>query len=442
MTGPLIRVGAPQVDGSRVAVLIDSGRARRHLRQGWFLVDHGELDLSRVDPSILVIPALGTVLPIAYAIGATVVAPTVDRRYAQAARDLAPAWQRVYPRFCSASFALEAEERENHPGESGRAAMLYSGGLDSTATLIARRDEIGTLVTVWGADVPVDDSGLWHRLRAQLDGGPLAEGRRRITVRSNFRDFPVELTLVHDFLAAHDSWWARAHHGMGLIALTAPVTAARGNGTVLVPASYSPTHNEPNGSMPETDALHRWVDTVVEHEGFELSRQGKVDTRLAPYLRSGGSLTLAVCYQPGREVAGLNCGRCEKCLRTAAGLLAGGIEPAEVGLVIDDGTYRHWAGVLSGGHAVLHQRARPFWFEVRDVLGGGLPARATAAEREFLAAITDDRLDAAFAGADHAAGPAGELKYQLRRAVPERFHAPGERAVARVRAATSRMWRT
>lgn len=78
---------------------------------------------------------------------------------------------------------------------------------------------------------------------------------------------------------------------------------------------------------------------------------------------------------------------------------------------------------------------------MRDALGRGLPAQSTVAQSQFLAAIADDRLEDSFAGAEQICGPGDELKYHLRRAVPERFHAPGERAVARVRAARSRMWR-
>ncbi|MDX5399900.1 MAG: hypothetical protein LPK92_09295, partial [Actinomycetes bacterium] len=367
--------------------------------------------VSGVDPSILVIPALGTILPIAYATGATVRVPRLDRGYAEAADALAHAWRRIYPRF-RPGFSLEADLRDNHPGRDGGSLLLFSGGLDSTATLLARQADVTALLTVWGADVELDDAELWGRLRTQVDP-EFAHGRRWVRVRSNFRRFPVELTLVHDFLAPGDSWWARAHHGMGLIGLAAPAAAALGNRTVIVPASYSPACDEPNGSMPATDSLHRWGDTAVEHEGFELSRQGKIDSRLAPYLRAGGSVSLAVCYQPGRGAApsGLNCGRCEKCLRTAAGLLAAGIEPTEVGLAIDDTTYRHWAEMLAAGHPVLHARARPFWVEVQDALDRRMPTGVNGAQREFLAANADRGLDTTFENAEHSRRLGDEMKY-------------------------------
>lgn len=416
-----ITVSRAQVSAGRVAVRIDAGSARKYLRSGWFLVDYGDLDVSRVDPAVLVIPALGTVLPIAYASGTPVVVDSVDARYADAAQDLSTVWPGIYPRFTAERLSLLGRRVETS-GETGGGAMaLYSGGLDSTATLLVRR-EVTSVLSVWGADVPAADTALWSALDEMMDQADVVRGLRRVTARTNFREFPVERTLVHDFLEPGDSWWARVHHGMGIIGLAAPAATALRLPLLIVPASYSPAFDEPNGSMPVTDRLQRWSATEVDHEGFELSRQGKIDQRLAPHVRAGGEVELAVCYQPGRAGGGraLNCGQCEKCLRTAAGLLAAGVEPSEVGLGIDDATYDHWSGIFQRGAPVLHSRSLPFWLEIRSaLLSGDRALSLTGPQGRFLAALRASEISAAFHDGHTGSALAREGRYWVTRLLPE-----------------------
>lgn len=411
---------------------VDPGSARPYLRPGWFLVDHGALDVSEVDPSILVIPALGTVLPIAYASGTGVVAEEVDASYAAAARVLAEVWGGVYPRFRPTGFSLNCGERVNESMPGGGQLALFSGGVDSSASLIRRAASVSAVFTVWGADVELSDSIAWTALRHLISRSELVGSRRRLVVRSNFRRFPIEHTLVHDFLEPHDSWWARVQHGMGLIGLAAPATEQLHLAELIIPASYSPAHDEPNGSMPRTDELQRWAGTSVIHDGFELSRLDKLAQLIVPYVAAGRTMELAVCYQPNRASGELNCGRCEKCLRTAAGLIAAGSPPEAAGVVVDEDTYAHWSGVLRGGTAVLDPRAWPFWYEVREALLREPPLGLSPARQAFVRAICSERFPQVFRVPGHVDGRGHEMSYWARRLLPDQLIAGARAARGRL----------
>jgi hypothetical protein len=364
----VINLSSPVVDGSRVSVNVDPGEARRHLATGTLWADYGDLDLAGVDPSILILPALGSVLPVAFALGVRVSMPVVDAAFAVAVDEMVPVWRRMYPSFARDGFALDAERTtaSKAPHDPEGAVLLYSGGLDSAASLIANAERTRALLSVWGADVSLDDEELWRSLDTLVDKTALTAEYRKLVVRSNLRELLDQPRLIHDFLGGPPAdWWGGVQHGLGLLTLTAPVTASMGLGVALMAGSHSVDFNVPWGSSPATDNLTRWSGTHVEHDSYELTRQGKIDTLLAPYLRSGGDLLLAVCYQPGRGGSSINCGHCEKCLRTASGLLAAGIDPGSVGVETSVVGLTSWQTRLTSGERRLDSNEVFMWEDVQ-----------------------------------------------------------------------------
>ena len=351
-----IKLGAPNVTESTISVSVDAGDASRWLESGTLWVDyHGGIDLSEIDPALLILPALGAVLPVSYASGVPVKVETVDAAFADATEQMAPVWSAGYPKFAAAgTFSLHGRRvAAQRSATSHDALLLYSGGLDSVTSLLANRDHIHTLLSVWGGDVSLSDDGLWQDLSSLISQSPLAKGYCQITARTNWRDLVKQFRLIHDFMDEGGDWWAGAQHGLTLLTLAAPVTAARGLERIYIASSHTADYLVPHGSAPETDNLVRWTGTDVVHDCFELSRQEKIIHHIAPYMRAGGSVTLAVCHQPGRGLNSLNCGRCEKCLRTATGLMSAGVAPAEAGLDIPTAEYTRWRAELANGTRTL-----------------------------------------------------------------------------------------
>lgn len=368
---------------------VHPGSAAKYLQEGVLQVDYPELDVTHVPPGVLILPALGTVLTVAMAAGIPVEVDEVDDEFAAGLDEMNATWRRLHPRF-RPGFELRAARTATPTRDLDGEMLLWSGGLDSTASLIAQRERVRALFTVWGADVGLYDAALWQSLNRHFDDNPLTEGIPRIVARSNMRRFPITLAVVHDFLSPGESWWGRVQHGLALAGLAAPATVAHGVGALIRAASFSPQSNQATGSMPELDELTRWAGVGIRHEGFELTRQQKITERVAPFLSGGGRLTLAVCFRHHRHDGdrGVNCGTCEKCLRTAAGLLAAGIDPATVGLRVTADTYAAWTARLTQG-LPLHSHSLQFWQEVRADISGLPPAEPAAAN--FMAALADDR---------------------------------------------------
>jgi hypothetical protein len=200
---------------------------------------------------------------------------------------------------------------------SGRAAgAFFSGGVDSTYTLLRNHDRyphgdprrIEYLLLGHGFDVSLEDGALFERVLASVRDVAAAQGVEAIPVRTNVRAFTAGID------------WGRYAHGPCLAAvghLFSPLLH-----TIYVASSYWFTTLKPWGSHPDIDA--RWSSERLEftHHGLEATRADKIQ-RIA---RSDAALrTLRVCWR-NRDNA-FNCGRCEKCLRTMFALSCCGVLP-------------------------------------------------------------------------------------------------------------------
>lgn len=194
-----------------------------------------------------------------------------------------------------------AHQVEQHP--AGDAGLFYTGGVDSTYALYRLKDRVRALVYVEGFDVPLTDTRRleavreWNQSIAKSCGLPL------LTIRTNLRSHP---------LYRRPSW--KITHIAALAAVAHCL--ARHLHTLYVAASDVPP---PHGSHPRLDAAWSSEDTTLVNFGAELSRLERV-TAIA-----GWEVTrnrLRVCWENRSD--NLNCGICEKCVRTQLQFLAAG----------------------------------------------------------------------------------------------------------------------
>lgn len=351
-----ISLSAPRAEGSRIVVDVDPGGAARYVadRELWF--DYGELDVSGVPAPVATLPAVGTLLQVAVAAGVDLEVPTVDADFARAVPAIVDFVRDMYPRLPASGGRLRtAEEEVPAHGDADGVVLLYSGGVDSVVSLLRNRDDIRCLVSAWGADVELEDDELWDELATVRHQAPAEAGTPTVDVRTNMRAALDELRLNRHFDHVFDGpdWWGGIQHGVALTTLFVPVADVLGAGRVMIASSHSVGFDEPWGSKPDLDELVRWSGGGVSHDSYDLNRQEKFDEVLAPWLADGNELPLAVCYQPDRGSEGLNCLRCEKCLRSASNLIAAGADPARAALPVASQTLADWRDGLEEGRTPL-----------------------------------------------------------------------------------------
>ncbi len=203
------------------------------------------------------------------------------------------------------------ELRADIEGEAPRAAdtsavICYSGGVDSTFTMYRhavqancrRVRRVGAAVFIQGFDIPMSASDAYERNANRAEGLLGSIETPLIRLRTNWRELPGR--------------WTDAH-GAGLGACLHALGAQFSSG--LLGSSMPYARLEPWGSTPMTDRLMSSSRFVIQDDGAEYDRVGKLRELLG---WPEGLAHLRVCWE-GKEFD-RNCGRCEKCIRTQLAL--------------------------------------------------------------------------------------------------------------------------
>lgn len=195
-------------------------------------------------------------------------------------------------------------------GQAERAtatAAFFTGGVDSFHTAITEREHLDALIYVDGFDVDIDDHDRLAAVHEHLHDAAARLGLPLHVVRTDLRRFGDVAGL---------GW--PDHHGAALASVAHLL--APWFGTVLVPATHTYGHLEGLGSHPLLDPL--WSSELVElvHHGAAANR---VDKLQAIADEPAVQRHLRVCWE--QPDGAYNCGRCEKCVRTAAAARAAGV---------------------------------------------------------------------------------------------------------------------
>jgi hypothetical protein len=174
--------------------------------------------------------------------------------------------------------------------------VFFTGGVDSFHALLTNLDTVSSLIFVQGFDIPLTDAPRLEATSRMLDRVADACNLRVLTVRTNLRQHPV-------FRRAH---WGNHTHGAALGAVAQLLAPHVGH--VLVASSDVPP---PHGSTVELDRCWSSAAVSVTTAGPGVSRLDKV-AAIADHPLVHRELR--VCWE--NRSAELNCGECEKCVRT------------------------------------------------------------------------------------------------------------------------------
>ena len=184
----------------------------------------------------------------------------------------------------------------------GGVCCFFSGGVDSSYTLLTHAEEITHLIFVKGIDMQMENDALWRESLASNQRVAEHYGKTLVPIESNVR-----------FFGGKPIGW-HFYQGGGL----ASIALALGFRKAFTSATFTYQELFPLGTHPLTDTMWSTEATELVHDGADVVRSEKI-RRLAqapPLLQN-----LRVCWSD----SGYNCGRCEKCLRTMATLRALGV---------------------------------------------------------------------------------------------------------------------
>jgi hypothetical protein len=203
-----------------------------------------------------------------------------------------------------------------------RAAFLFSGGIDSLATLRANRLHytmedplfIRDGVLIYGLEVREPES--FEHVLKSISILAQDAGVTLIPVYTNIKDLGPEDQKVF----WQDFW---IYEFMGATFAAVAHTLSNRFGVLSINSTHDISNLIPYGSHPLIDPKFSSNDLLIRHEGIHLTRFAK--TRLISDWDLGLQ-RLRVCNVSDHYRSGtLNCGKCEKCVRTMLALVASGV---------------------------------------------------------------------------------------------------------------------
>jgi len=338
-----------QIAGNVVTFAVDEGLRRRKLVRHDLVVEYGdETDLSACPEWLLAIPALANLAPIVWLSGETYSIPVLDAVFADSlerirrelvARYPEASWDgKLVPDALETPDAMQGSDEDEEP----RAGVLFSSGLDSVFTSLA----IGgrqLLIAGWGNDVAYENARGWAPIAADIESFARTHGHEPAWFRSNFRRIANEKALAA--AGGMFNWWGQVQHGIGLIGLTAPILAGSGIRKLVISSTAPAGDTILWGSDAELVEEMVWNSVSVELYGGDVTRQEKSAFVAAQFASGDGYRPqIHVCWiDPASD--GLNCCRCQKCLRTA------------VSLALEDDQYERYGFPVSEAEASRRLRA-------------------------------------------------------------------------------------
>ncbi|MGB9960681.1 hypothetical protein ACOZ32_00470 [Halobacterium sp. MBLA0001] len=343
-----IQLESADRDGSRIEININVGsEIDPFFEETTFWAEY-DADLSSVPEGILMIPAVANIAPLVWALDGRLYVDTLDTTFADTLSEVQCTLADFYPEigFNGGELVIANRTREKDP-QTTDAACLFSGGVDSIATHVRHLDRSPCLISIHGADVRPENVDGWNRVKQDIERYCNRHDASYSVAQSNFRSQFDGVLLMAEFgkdIVAN--WWGGVQHGLGLTGLCAPFCYSQGIEELLIASTHTEGFDQPWGSHPDIDNRITWSGTSVSHDGYELTRQDKVELIADHAQAEDKNIHIRSCY---RSEAGDNCSRCEKCCRTIVGLEIAGVDPRKYGFDVSDETFTHIQKSLENG---------------------------------------------------------------------------------------------
>lgn len=324
-----IKISAPKISENRIdyEYEIAGNWSNVFLSNEKFFIEYNR-DISEAPESVAIIPLLCNILPIAWVYDAEIYIDSCDKVFFDSIPEFKKGYEGMYPHMqFKGNINAKIIESNSYQKDSG-AAAFFSGGVDAFNTLVQHIEEKPVLLTIWGADVKLEDEKGWENVLEHLKNTAVEFNIDYVTIKSNFRKF-INTGVINDKTMdiSKDNWWHGFQHGIGIIGHAAPVCYVMSKTVVYFASSFTAADKGTVtcASDPTIDNFVRFGSTHVVHDGYEFDRQDKIHN-IVEYCRENDSkIALRVCWQ---STGGKNCCGCEKCWRTILGIIAEGEKSA------------------------------------------------------------------------------------------------------------------
>lgn len=219
----------------------------------------------------------------------------VSEQFLRGQQEIQKVFQKWKPNYGSVTVQHSGSHQREIKG--GNTGIFFSAGVDSYYSFLTHQDEIDALIYLDGFDIPLGEHESRARMHENLNWIGEKFGKQVVCIETNLREFQ-EKFLTWTF--GHGSAIACVGH-----LISGEFTR------FFVSSGGNPRAKKPFGVHPELDPnwSSEWVEFI--HDAYTVDRIEKCRF-ISQYEPVWDSLRVCLRYPENS----LNCGVCEKCLRT------------------------------------------------------------------------------------------------------------------------------
>ena len=301
--------------------------------------------IHNVPEQFLLIPFLSTVCPVVWANHGNIYVKNIDAVYLDSLRQVQSVLSDLFPKIGFSGKVCAEKIVEDTKNLRSKSIVLFSGGVDSLATYVRHKEESPLLVAIHGAEVPLEDFKRWEGIIHEIAHFAKQNNVKYRTISSNFYelfDHLMGTTFYSELFEG--SWWIAVMHSLSFVGLCAPLSYVDDVGKIYIASSLTKEFKKPRGCIPKVDNKVYWSGTSCSHDGYELSRQQKINLIADYSKKEKKSFGVRVCGKRDMKTnfnKASNCSssKCEKCSRTIVGLELAGLDPNDYGFKVKPGIF-------------------------------------------------------------------------------------------------------
>ncbi|MGH9921161.1 MAG: hypothetical protein ACRD38_00255, partial [Nitrososphaerales archaeon] len=369
-----IRISQARAVGSKLVTKLDlSENIKKYFLKDNFVVEYDK-NIDHIDESLLAIPPLFVIAPVAWATGADIYVEKLDQASFDSLHKVRQVFQEWYPHFSSYG-RMYVNKLTSNKFNNKHPALLFSGGLDSTTSYIMHKDEHPILITLLRGETSSYEAEYYDKVKNTYLDFAKNEGVEIHFIKSDVWDRQSNVLnnrlLARDFRVTH--WSTKVSHGLIFLGLSAPLTVQQA-GTLYIASTFAQDHKvrTGNGSHFLAFTNFSWADIKVIYDGQELTRLAKIKHVLKK--NQGYSKNLRICssimdlryYKNIRsQLYFKNCGSCQKCVETIAELTVAGIDPVECNFDLNHKVFDYTRSLFTAGAMNLAGEDPEFWYDIQ-----------------------------------------------------------------------------
>lgn len=338
-----------------------------------------DCDISEVPLSILTIPFVANLIPMAWLTNATLWVEELDKTFYNSVKALKVAYQEMHYNFPFKGRLVSAKIIENKIEKTDSSLILFSGGVDAQTSFFRNKEKINSLCNIQGWYKDYNDINEAADIEQEfVKKFAKYNNIDSVLVKSNFATIINTVTFTEFAKKLGEQWWFGFNHSMAFISISIVAAFIRKVSNIYIASSYTFGENIACASFATTDSEFNFaVNGNTIHDGFELTRQDKIKYIVEYQNRINLNIPLRVC-----SFNEDNCCKCEKCFRTISAIISEGGDISNFDFNIKGSIKEHFENVFKDRFALwgVKKEAHVYWNRTKEIMQQNF---ATIEDKEF-----------------------------------------------------------